>query len=87
MIDDLARLLEQLRKHATKLHGVIHDSCLARMGETQGILGYSSAVWTKVWFDTTKSSMTLYEGSLENCKAKYEEFRTQMGVGNQKRDG
>jgi hypothetical protein len=35
-----------------KIHGSIHDSCLAKPRDKIGFLGYSSAVWTKVWFDT-----------------------------------
>jgi hypothetical protein len=77
MLDDIKDLFNKLGK----IHGSIHDSCLAKLGEKTGFLGYSSAVWTKVWFDTPECSTTLYEGSFENCKAKYEEYKRQMAVG------
>ena len=78
--DDLAGAFRDLFNKLGKTHGIIHDSCLAKLGDKTGILGYSSGVWSKVWFDTPESSTTFYEGTEAHCKAKYEEFKRQMGI-------
>jgi transcriptional regulator with XRE-family HTH domain len=62
------------------LNGVIHETCPAKLEQDVGVLGYSSTLFAKVWFDCNSSSKTLKMGSREECRIYYEELKNKIGL-------
>ncbi len=66
---------DRLWARAQRLHGKVLESCVARIGDQVGILGISSLIWTKVWFDTPSGSQKLSSGIKKSCMPIYLDYK------------
>merc|ERR1712070_106403 len=48
------------------------------MNGEQGFLGFSSALYSRVWFDTQNRSQTLFNGSKRDAQCRFEEIKAHL---------
>jgi hypothetical protein len=72
--------LEKLYKTISRRHGIVHVATPAEMNGKPGFLGVSSALYTRVWFDTEDDSKTLFTSFNKNVALqRYRELKKQYG--------
>jgi len=80
MYHDLAKGLKEVYATLSRRHGQVVDSCPAEMNGIKGILGYSKAIYFRVWFDTADDSTTMFTTFKRHlAKGKYTELKAKYG--------
>lgn len=72
--------ISDLLKKFSGKHLNVHDACAAEMNGQKGVLGVSSGIYTRVWFDTEEGSKTLFTSKDKyKALAKFADFKRRYG--------
>ncbi|CAM4474467.1 MULTISPECIES: hypothetical protein [Myxococcus] len=79
-IQGISKDLEQVYRTLSKRHLYVLDACPAEMNGEHGYLGVSSGLYTRVWFDTTEDSKTLFSSfDKRTAREKFHQLRKLYG--------
>lgn len=71
---------EHLSRTLAKRHLRVYDSCPAVIDDRPGVLGISSGVYYRVWFDTPEESRTLFSSNRKGpALRKFAELKREHG--------